>query len=178
MNRMEQNNQRGYNLVEVLIATAMLGVVVMSILTLFVMGRRNVYSGKQMTRATSAATHAAEDLSPLTTDEIWTAFGVTTTTTTTSPTIAGTAYTNVIVRSTTSTVAAEDAGGYLARWRALLPASAIRNGRVHVIFTPTDYATTNDPTSARLVRVRIVAEWAEGRRVRSVTIDTVKLNRV
>ena len=56
-------SERGFNLVEVLIAMALLGTVLMTILTLFYMGRRNVYSGKQTSVAVSIASHAMEDLS-------------------------------------------------------------------------------------------------------------------
>ena len=171
-------SERGYNLIEVLVATALLGTVILSILTLFVLGRRNVYSGKQMTRATSVATHVSEDLTPLSSDEIWTAFNVTTTTTATSPTINGVAYTNVLVRTTAEAGSANDAGGYLQRWKDLLPASAITNGKVTLIMIPTDLATPNDYTSARIVRIRILTEWAETTRKRNVMLETIKLNRV
>jgi len=60
-----RRRQAGYNLVEVLLAMAMLGVVTISIFTLFFMGRRNVYSGKQTSQAIAIATEVIEDLQPL-----------------------------------------------------------------------------------------------------------------
>jgi prepilin-type N-terminal cleavage/methylation domain-containing protein len=178
-----RRSERGYNLIEVLIAIAILGTVLMSIITLFFMGRRNVYSGKQLTRATAVATHVAEDLSPMSADEMWTAFNIVTTTPLTSPTIGGTAYKDVIVRSTSNIVTgsgstATDPKGYLTRWNKQIPTTAVESGKVTVVLIPTQLATANDPTSARVIRVRIITEWNEARRPRQVTLDTIKLNRV
>ena len=60
-----RRGEAGYNLVEVLLAMAMLGVVTISIFTLFFMGRRNVFSGKQTSQAIAIATQVIEDLQPL-----------------------------------------------------------------------------------------------------------------
>ena len=50
--------QRGYNLVEVLIAMAITGVVILAIMSLFAIGRSNVHAGRQMTHAISVGTRA------------------------------------------------------------------------------------------------------------------------
>ena len=63
MNETTRRRSAGYNLVEVLIATAIMGVVSLSIFTLFFMGRSNVYSGKQMTQAVAIGTRVMEDIS-------------------------------------------------------------------------------------------------------------------
>src|SRR5215813_11179393 len=55
----------GYSLVEVLIAIAITSVVLLTVVTLFYMGRRNVYSGKQMTYAVSVGTRMMEDISAM-----------------------------------------------------------------------------------------------------------------
>src|SRR5215213_9925314 len=68
---MKRHSERGYNLVELLVAIALLGVVLMSVLSLFVWGRRNVYSGKQMTTAVAVGTRVLEDLAPLTKSDIY-----------------------------------------------------------------------------------------------------------
>jgi prepilin-type N-terminal cleavage/methylation domain-containing protein len=171
-----RRGERGYNLIEVLIATAILGTVIMSIMTLFVLGQKNVYSGKQMTRATSAATHVLEDLNAMTTDDLWAAFAITPTTALTSPTIADVKYTDVIVRKTNPI--ANDTGGYLARWAALMGDEQIKDGSVTLILIPSDLATAGDPTTARFVRVRVVTQWSEAARKRNVTVDTTKINRI
>jgi prepilin-type N-terminal cleavage/methylation domain-containing protein len=167
--------ERGYNLVEVLIAMALLGTVMLTIMTLFFFGRANVYSGKQMTLATSVATHANEDLSPLTMRELDDAFKVLSTTTMGNNTVAGVTYPNSILR--TSDDLTNDANGYLARWIALLPKTRITKGRISLVLMPRDLATSTDPTTARVMQIRIVTEWRERSRQRNVTVDTVKLNR-
>src|SRR5438445_8149233 len=68
--------QRGYSLVEVLIALAITSVVLLTVVTLFYMGRRNVYSGKQMTYAVSTGTRALEDVSQMTLQDVLDAFGI------------------------------------------------------------------------------------------------------
>src|SRR5207237_889522 len=64
-NAMKKRTQSGYSLVEVLIALAITSVVLLTVVTLFYMGRRNVYSGKQMTYAVSVGTRMMEDLSSM-----------------------------------------------------------------------------------------------------------------
>src|SRR5258707_2379926 len=71
-----KSRQRGYSLVEVLIAMAITSVVLLTVVTLFYMGRRNVYSGKQMTYAVSVGTRVTEDLSTMTADDVDTNFNV------------------------------------------------------------------------------------------------------
>ena len=51
----------GYSLVEVLIALAITSIVLLTVVTLFYMGKRNVYSGKQQTYAVSVGTRILED---------------------------------------------------------------------------------------------------------------------
>src|SRR4029079_6899447 len=69
--------QGGYNLVEVIIALAVFGIVAITIFTLFVMGRRNIYSGKQASQAVAIGTQVLEDLAPLNKKMIYNAaFGI------------------------------------------------------------------------------------------------------
>lgn len=171
--------ERGYNLVEVLIAMAVLGTVLMSILTLFVFGRRNVYSGKQLTKATSVTTQVLEDLQPLSLQTLYTNFSVPVNSpVTASVTIAGQTYTNVIVRSTAD-LAKDQAGGplYLTRWKALIPANSLESAKVSMVLIPDNIKTAGDPTTAAIMRIRVITEWEEGRRARNVTADVVKFNR-
>src|SRR4029077_9906082 len=69
--------QRGYSLVEVLIAMAITSVVLLTVVTLFYMGRRNVYSGKQMTVAAASGTQIMEDLSTMTAQDLENNFNLT-----------------------------------------------------------------------------------------------------
>jgi prepilin-type N-terminal cleavage/methylation domain-containing protein len=172
--------ERGYSLVEVLIAMAILGTVLMSIITLFMFGRRNVYSGRQMTRATSVATHVVEDLNPMSPDQLYTNFKIIgTTPIAATATVADMTYTNAIVRRL-SDFSGTDAGlVYFNRWTQLIPATLMQNGQVTLIIMPRDMPATSaaNPTTSRRVLVRGVVEWQEASRRRQVFIDTVKLNR-
>lgn len=194
-----RRSQAGYNIVEVLIAIALLGVVMVSIVTLFFMGRRNVYSGKQMTKALSVGTRIEEDLSAMTADDVLSNFGLvvidgsgtkTVATTTASAAVANTTYTDCLVRHTNSITTTTDPGGYLAKWKALLPAADITDGKVSLVFLPRDEtktvsasSTTFSQTSttfdaAPFLRIRVVVEWKEGLRSRSVVLDAVKSKRI
>ena len=99
--RITTRAQAGYNLVEVIIALAVFGVVAMTIFTLFVMGRRNVYSGKQASQAVAVGTQVLEDIGPLNKRMLYnSAFGIADTDTgaaVTLPQVSGTSvptYTN------------------------------------------------------------------------------------
>ena len=194
----KRRSQAGYNIIEVLIAIALLGVVMVSIVTLFFMGRRNVYSGKQMTKALSVGTRIEEDISAMTQDDIAAAFnlvgtsGGTTTsaTTTASATVAGTTYTDCVVRDTNDITSSTDPGGYLAKWKALLPGADITDPKISLVFMPRDvtrtvagssttYPETNTAfQSAPFLRMRIAVEWKEGLRNRSIILDNSKNKRI
>ena len=179
MLRKRIRSESGYNLVEVLIAMAILGTVIMSILTLFVFGRKNVYSGRQMTRATSVGTHVIEDLMPLSAEEFYTAFDIVPTTAiAASNTVADVAYPNSIIRRAGNfTVPAAPARDYFAAWNALMTQDRVTGGQITLVIMPRDLGTAGDPTTARRLIVRAVTEWREGGRARQVALDITKLNR-
>ena len=180
MRRLRNNrSESGYNLVEVLIAMAILGTVVMSILTLFVFGRRNVYSGRQMTRATSVGTHIIEDLMPLTPQQFYTAFEIETDTTIDDEnTVAGVVYEDSIIRKEGNfTPPAAPARDYFPAWTALLQTDQVTGGDITLVIMPRDLGTAGDPTTARRLIIRAVTEWREGGRQRQVALDVTKLNR-
>lgn len=180
-NENNRRNERGYNLVEVLIAMALLGTVLMSILTLFVFGRRNVYSGKQITKATAVTTQILEDLQPLSVTNLNKYFKIDSSTTTGSATVGGVTYSNAVVRSTTDLskdyTTETNSPLYLTRWKAMMPAANMSKGKVTLLIFPDDIKTTGNVTTAAIVRIRVVTEWTEARRQRSVTADVVKFNR-
>ncbi len=189
---LSNRRQAGYNLVEVLLAMAMLGVVTISIFTLFFMGRRNVYSGKQTSQAIAIGTQVLEDIQPLNRIMLYNgAFGIASTATGGAFTIPAAtsggqsyAYTNSNLRSTNATfiasppadIATENAPpGLLARWTGLL-GTKLTNGSVAVVLTPDKDPTNNPPKygTAQLLRVRVFVRWQEANRSREVVLDTVK----
>jgi Tfp pilus assembly protein PilV len=184
--------QAGYNLVEVLLAMAMLGVVTISVFTLFFMGRRNVYSGKQTSQAIAIGTQVLEDLQPLNRQMLYNgAFGIAATSAGSGFTIpaivaGGQSYvfTNSCIRSTDPTIVAsppvdiafENAPpGLLARWTTQL-GTKLTNGTVTLVLTP-EQDPTNSPAqfgTAQLIRARVFVRWMESGRQREVILDTVK----
>lgn len=193
--------ERGYNLIEVLIAMAMLGVVVLVIASLFVMGRKNVYSGKQMTVAVSIATRVMEDLSSLEKDDIaGTLFAIDLATEGDNITFGNPAitYENSALRSTAAIAgyADESVQGHdddatlpdmLAKWSEQLEMTGgggdtierLTDGSVTLIMTPIrDEDPADTPTfgGAALLRLRVIVQWKEQRRVRQVIVDSVKAN--
>jgi prepilin-type N-terminal cleavage/methylation domain-containing protein len=199
-------SNRGYSLIEVLIAMAIMGSVFLSIASLFYLGRRNVYSGKQMTQAVAVGTHVLEDFSQLTVSGVYSSFAVTDATALAKYKIDGIEYDNVFIRATASpglqpctgctTVAPGDLGaeadpapadatinGFLTTWRnELANNNKFQDGVVIIVVRPTDPATVplvtpqNQPV-ATLLQIRSIVQWREAGRLRSVVVDTAKLRR-
>ena len=195
---MQKKHQRGYNLVEVLIAMALLGVVLISIMTLFVVGRRNVYSGKQMTAAVSIGTRVLEDIAGLNKRNLY--YGVFD--------IADTAkgqeikwgnpqltYADAAFRSTKATAITgyadtqkQRTGGplLLNQWSAQLlektGATSTRprltDGVVSVIMMPRSDPTNDPPQfkTATILQIRVIVQWREQGRNRQIIFDTTKSN--
>ncbi len=190
------NVQRGYNLIELLIAIAILGVVLLSILSLFVWGRKNVYSGKQMTTAIAVGTRVMEDLAPLTKEDIYEGLFAINDTATGSTFKYGNPvreYRNAAIRSTSSTVVVTPTQSELNKestvtgapnvltdsWKKQLEDAAgkarLDDGAVTVIMMPR--ADTNNPPqfgSSAVMQIRVIVSWVENRRRREVILDSVK----
>lgn len=192
MTNNSNRRQSGYNLVEVLLAMAMLGVVSISIFTLFFMGRRNVYSGKQTSQAIALGTQVLEDLQPMNRQMLYNgAFGILGTSTGNTFTIPAItsggqsySYTNSAIRSTdTSFIASPpvDIGtennppGLLAKWSGML-GQKLTNGSITLVITP-DKDPTNTPPqfgTAQILRVQVFVRWLETNRSREIVLETVK----
>jgi prepilin-type N-terminal cleavage/methylation domain-containing protein len=187
-----KSSSAGFNLVEVLIAVAILGVVAISIFTLFVMGRRNIYSGKQTSQAIIVGTQVLEDLAPLNKEMIYSgAFGLAGTNTGsafTMPRVSGVtamAFANSRIRSTNATIIASPPAdistentppGLITRWTAALGQRLGPGSSVTVVLTP-DQDPTNTPAqfaTAQLLRIRVIVRWTETKRPREAVWDTVK----
>jgi prepilin-type N-terminal cleavage/methylation domain-containing protein len=151
--------KNGYSLIEVLIAIAITSVVLLTVVTLFYMGRRNVYSGKQMTYAVSVGTRMLEDFSAMSASDVLSNFNIVDTTAKTTVTVQGVGgqstgsidIANSAGRDTsTCTVnpsypatppvpqftCTNDTGWYLSGWRSLLDPSKLTNGQAGIVITP------------------------------------------
>lgn len=188
--RARRASQRGYSLVEVLIAMALLGVVLISIMALFVAGRKNVYSGKQMTNAVAVGTRVLEDLAPLSKKDIYGGlFAITDTSTGYGSTVSlgapAVTYTNCRIRSTDATigqptatdVATQSTGtnppDLLTKWRTQLGTN-LAKGSVTIIMVPANDGTNNPAKfgTATVLQVRVLIQWVEGQRPRELILDT------
>lgn len=191
---MKKQTNGGYSLVEVLIAIAITGVVLLTVVTLFYMGRRNVYSGKQMTYAVSVGTRIMEDLSTMTSDDVLTNFGITDTTArqsvvvcnnkmlplgTTTCTSITTTFLLSTARDSSAICTGCDPNGFLASWNGLVDQTKLTNAKVGLILTPRNPAVGGSPwTTARFTRIRAFIQWEEAaNRTRIAFFDTTKVNR-
>jgi len=191
--RTSVRTESGYSLIEVVFATALLGIVSITIFTLFVMGRRNVYSGKQNSQAVAIATQVMEDLAPLNKQMLYSgAFGIADTATggaITLPRVSGLAtptFTNARIRSTDATIVSGQSDistentppALLTKWTGLIDGK-LTNPSVTVILIPdqdTASPANNPPQfgTAALLHVRVYVRWMETGRRREVVLDNVK----
>lgn len=192
---MKRRNERGYNLIELLVAIAILGVILLTVLSLFVFGRRNVYSGKQMTTAIAIGTRALEDMAALTKQDIYGGvFDI-------ADDAAGTTlkfgyplktYDNAALRSTNPSAVTgytdtqlqratgpkfldswskqfqEDLAGGTTRPR-------LQDGAITLIMMPR-HGTTSPVQfgDAAVMQLRVIVSWSENSRRREVILDSVK----
>lgn len=199
MRRILTRRDRGYSLVEVLIAMGLMAVVMLSIVTLFFAGRKNVYSGRQMTHAVSIGTRIMEDLSAMSVPTIYQNFGITNTTTlgtvtVTPSSMTESSYARSISRSTTSVATAgtctgatlitfsNDANNWLRNWYCQMNSTSnqLTNGQIWLVFTPRNpnpVGATLDPANATVVRIRAIVRWQEAGRNRQMILDLTKTAR-
>jgi prepilin-type N-terminal cleavage/methylation domain-containing protein len=192
--------EHGYNLIEMIVATAVLGIVVISVMSLFTMGRKNVYSGKEMTAAVSMATRAAEDLSGMSIAQVYDAFGIVGTDTTAlsgagfnvTVDAAGAkaglpenTYTGSYIRRSSDTLVTtaggNDNGQFLTRWKNEMDQNLkFAFGVVNIVITPRNpnpAAAALNTSNATVIRIRILVRWQEENRPRQLVVDTLKFNR-
>jgi prepilin-type N-terminal cleavage/methylation domain-containing protein len=194
----QTDRKQGYSLVEVIIAMGVLSSVLLSVITLFFMARRNVYSGKQMTHAISVGTRIMEDLSSMTVTNIYSNFNVasgdTLGTVTVAPTsLPDSSYDSSLLRTTTSVVSGSgctggtqvvftnDTNSYLKRWycQMMNTSNQLQDGSISIIITPRQPSPSGPvtPGNATTVRIRTIIRWQEAMRPRQVVMDTVKVRR-
>jgi len=190
---------RGYSLIEVLIAMGLLSTVLLVIVTLFYMGRSNVYGGKQTTHAVAVGTRIMEDLSSMSVPTVFATFAITDTTglgNVTAPpsSMPQSSYTGSILRSTSSVATAgtcrgatliafnNDPQGFMQRWycQMLETNNEMPNASIALVLTPRKQyplASALTAGNATVIRVRAIIRWKEGLRNRQLILDTTKTRR-
>jgi len=161
----QPKHERGYSLIEVIIATAMLGLVMLAIMTLFFMGRRNIYSGQQMSRANAVAVRVLEDLSYMTGDELLENFEIVD-----SDYVTG--CTCVEIKNTDS-----GAPAVANNWDSYVATSQMSKGSVTLRVVPVGGTAGSMFTTANFLRLTVTVRWSEELRARNVSLTVAKPRR-
>jgi type II secretory pathway pseudopilin PulG len=168
--------QRGFTLVEVLLSAGLLAGVLISISSLFVLGSQNVKSGRELTKATTIANSAVEQVIAWPFEKVYGMAGAASTDTTA---VWSTDEANPSWTGTTADVA--DWQAMAESWR-----DQVETDLNHGVLTfqvdgvgglPSDDDLGLDPfASADFVRVRVTVSWEEARgRQRHVTFEQLVL---
>lgn len=147
-------NEKGFNLVEVIIAIALLAGVLLSIAGLFTYGGRFVKSGKEMTEALSIAQDIHEELEKLSYRQLYTEFGC-----------SGTG---------TSCTADTINNSYAQQWQPEID-EKLNEGKATIVLEPVG-GSTSPPTfsSGRGIRMSVTVEWKENTRQREVKLASMR----
>jgi len=153
-----------------MIAIALMGTVLVSIVGLFTLGRNRVHSGKQMTAAVAIGTNVLEDISAMTLPNFNQAFNITAATALDNVPMDGVTYPLSISRNTT-TIVENDPPGFLRQWKAELASnpSRLQEPVITLVITP--------QLGGAISRIKVFVQWREGLRRRSVVLDTTKILR-
>ena len=200
MSETNDTGNRGYNLIEVLVAMALLSTVLLTVVTLFYLARGNINSGTKMTSAIAVNTRVMEDLSTLSIPAIFTSLSITPTTplevqTVQPATMPESSYAGSIMRTTRNVqtaggctaapiiVIANDPQSFLRRWycQMMTRNNELPSGSVTLILTPRNpspAAQPLTPATATTLRIRSIVRWREGMRWRQVIVDQTKTRRL
>ncbi|MGH2651484.1 MAG: type IV pilus modification PilV family protein [Actinomycetota bacterium] len=145
----------GYSLVEVILALGLLGGVMIAISSMFVIGGREVKSGKEMTEALSIAQDVVEEIKTFSYQTTYTFFGA-------------------ALTSTGVTADSSNPSDPAAQWQPGVDAKLFQ-GRALIQVTPIGGPDTPpEMGSADYLRVLVSVEWQEGSRNRSVSLQSLR----
>ncbi len=148
--------QEGFSLVEVLLALGLLGAVLVSITSQFIIGGKRVAQGRERTEALSVATHIMESLDTMSYRGLYTNFS--------SASNPGTATGPLTIDSRTNTVA-QSLG-----WQNLIDSKL---EGAYAVVTIQRIGGTNFRT-ARAIRTRTTVFWDDLNRSRNITLETIR----
>jgi prepilin-type N-terminal cleavage/methylation domain-containing protein len=196
----------GYSLIEVLVAIAITSVVLLTIVTLFYVGKRNVYAGKERSYAVAAGTRIMEDLSAMTAEDVQHAFNLDDNTDLSNavtldglpPGSQGTngsgqiVVNNSVLRDSSACTwsagwtCTNDTDKYMANWMTEIAASGntsekLANPVIGIIITPrTPTDNAKKVTTAQFTKIRVFIRWDEAGASsahRYAIFDTSKVSR-
>jgi type II secretory pathway pseudopilin PulG len=154
--RRAPTRQAGFSMVEVLLALGLMGAVLVSITSLFIIGGKRVAQGRERTEAMSVATHIMESLDTMSYRGLYTNFS--------AASNPGAAAGPLIIDSRSNPVA------LTLGWQNLMNAK-LNDARAVVTIQRvggTDFRT------ARAIRTRTTIFWDDLNRTRNVTLETVR----
>jgi prepilin-type N-terminal cleavage/methylation domain-containing protein len=155
--KMSRHRQGGFSLVEVIIALALLGAVLISLSGLMTLGNRQVNSGRTQTQAVAVARDILEEMNGWGFHQTYEAFGLDGSRPDTNPPI------DTRVEP------------FAAKWQPLLERE-LQDGWAEITLQSID-GTNNPPdlVLATAIRVVVTIHWREGPRSRSVQLATVRM---
>ena len=145
--------EQGFNLIEVILAIGILAGVLVSISSMFVLGGRQVKSGRTMTEATVLAHDLMEEFDSASFTGLYTGLGATAT-------------------DTTKTVASDGTGSPIAAWQPEI-ARKLEGGSATVTILPIG-AGTPDFGTADGIKLTVTVSWNALGRAQSVSLATVR----
>ena len=146
----DSRSECGFNLIEVIVALALLAAVLLTISGLFIHGTQSVNTGRDFTEATSLATNILEQMDKWAFSQLYTNFGVAKT----SGTFTVTSLTNTKAQA----------------WQPGITAK-LPNAKATIAVTPLGGATF---AAASGVRVQVTVDWVLKLRPRNVSLETVR----
>ena len=153
--KFQNGSQNGFSLVEVILALGLLGGVMIAISSMFIIGGREVKSGKEMTEALSIAQDIVEEIKTFSYRTTYEEFGATST-------------------STGATSDSTVSGDTAEQWQPGID-EKLNLGRALITITPVGGPDTPPQVgSADYLIVLVTVEWQEGPRARSVSIQSLR----
>ena len=148
-----QKQERGFSLIEVVLAIGIMGGVLLSICSMFIMGGRQLKTGKTITEATALCHAIMESFDNLSFTALYTTFGA-------------------AVTDTSSTANSTTVGSPIVSWQTEI-ARKLDGGVASVTILPEGPGTPNFG-SATGIRITVTITWTELGRQQTVTLSTVR----
>lgn len=146
-------DERGFSLVEVVIAMGVLAGVLLSICSMFILGGQQLKTGKTITEATTICHAIMESFDSLSFTALYTTFGA-------------------AASDTTRTVTSTTTGSAIASWQTEI-GRKLDNGVATVTILPQGPGTPNFG-AATGIRMTVTVNWTELARPQSVSLSTVR----
>lgn len=148
-----RNREDGFSLIEVIIAIGVFAGVILSIASMFILGGRQVKTGKTLTEATTLANDLMEQFDKQSYTTLYTSFGAATT-------------------DTTVTIASTTTGTLITPWQPEI-IRKLSNGSATARLDAMGPGTPNFGASTG-VKVTLTLSWNELGRAQSVQLSTVR----